>query len=170
MCVASFSGMVATAPRQVPASRARSPPPRALPCVAPCTCRAGRQAGGEAYVPGSGTRRTAPRMPFLRPLRSLHGGHGSSPPSARAHLHVGPPFVTATQPAPTAPGGVLRHSSHVWLSASSWTVARQAAPSMGFSRPEYWSGSPRPPPGDRPDPGWNPGLPLCRWTPYRLSQ
>ena len=29
----------------------------------------------------------------------------------------------------------------------------QAPPSMGFSRPEYWSGSPFPSPGDNPDPG-----------------
>ena len=34
-----------------------------------------------------------------------------------------------------------------------WTVARQAPLSMGFSRPEYWSGLPCPPPGDLPDPG-----------------
>ena len=34
-----------------------------------------------------------------------------------------------------------------------WTVARQAPLSMGFSRQEYWSGLPFPPPGDPPDPG-----------------
>ena len=33
------------------------------------------------------------------------------------------------------------------------TVALQAPLSMGFSRQEYWSGSPRPPLGDLPDPG-----------------
>ena len=33
------------------------------------------------------------------------------------------------------------------------TVAPQAPLSMGFSRPEYWSGWPCPPPGDLPDPG-----------------
>ena len=32
------------------------------------------------------------------------------------------------------------------------TVARQAPLSMGFSRQEYWSGLPFPPPGDLPDP------------------
>ena len=37
-----------------------------------------------------------------------------------------------------------------------WTVAYQAPPSMGFSRQEYWSGSPFPSPGDLPDPrDWN---------------
>ena len=29
---------------------------------------------------------------------------------------------------------------------------------MGFSRQEYWSGLPFPPPGDLPDPGIEPGL------------
>ena len=30
---------------------------------------------------------------------------------------------------------------------------------MGFSRQEYWSGLPFPPPGDLPDPGIEPGSP-----------
>ena len=30
--------------------------------------------------------------------------------------------------------------SSVWLFATPWTVARQAPPSMGFFRQEYWSG------------------------------
>ena len=34
-----------------------------------------------------------------------------------------------------------------------WTEARQASLSMGFSRQEYWSGLPFPPPGDLCDPG-----------------
>ena len=41
---------------------------------------------------------------------------------------------------------------------TSWTVVHQAPLSMGFSRQEYWSGVPCPPPGDLPDPGLNPGL------------
>ena len=39
-----------------------------------------------------------------------------------------------------------------------WTVAHQAPLSMGFSRQEYWSGLPCPPPGDLADPGSNPCL------------
>ena len=35
-------------------------------------------------------------------------------------------------------------------------VARQTPLSMGFSRQEYWSGLPCPPPGDLPDPGIEP--------------
>ena len=43
--------------------------------------------------------------------------------------------------------------SRVRLFVTPWTVAHQAPPSMGFSRPEYWSGLPFPSPGDLPDPG-----------------
>ena len=38
-------------------------------------------------------------------------------------------------------------------------VAYQAPPSMGFSRQEYWSGSPFPSPGDHPNPGIEPASP-----------
>ena len=41
----------------------------------------------------------------------------------------------------------------VWLYATPWSAARQAPLSMGFSRQEYWSGLPGPPPGDLPSPG-----------------
>ena len=40
--------------------------------------------------------------------------------------------------------------------ATPWTVARQAPLSMGFPRPEYWSGSSCPPPGYLPNPGIKP--------------
>ena len=35
--------------------------------------------------------------------------------------------------------------------ATPWTVARQVPLSMGFSRPEYWSGLPFPSPGYLPN-------------------
>ena len=41
-------------------------------------------------------------------------------------------------------------------SAIPWTVAHLAPLSMGFSRQEYWSRFPFPPPGDLPDPGIEP--------------
>ena len=41
--------------------------------------------------------------------------------------------------------------SCVWLFEIPWTVAHQAPLSMGFSRQEYWSGLPCPPPGDLPN-------------------
>ena len=46
--------------------------------------------------------------------------------------------------------------SRVQLFATPWTVAYQAAPSMGYSRQEYWSGLPFPSPGYLPDPGIKP--------------
>ena len=46
--------------------------------------------------------------------------------------------------------------SRVCLFATPWTVAHQALLSMEFSRQEYWSGLPFPPPEDLPDPGIEP--------------
>ena len=40
----------------------------------------------------------------------------------------------------------VKSLSHVWLFATPWTAAHQAPLSMGFSRQEYWSGSPLPSP------------------------
>ena len=50
---------------------------------------------------------------------------------------------------------IVKSLSRVRLFATSWTVANQAPPSMGFSRQEYWSGLPFPSPGDLSDPGSN---------------
>ena len=44
-----------------------------------------------------------------------------------------------------------------------WTVAHQVPLSMGFSRQEYWSGLPCPPPGDLPNPGMEPTSPEISW-------
>ena len=51
--------------------------------------------------------------------------------------------------------------SHIRLFATPWTVAYQA-PSMGFSRQEYWSGLPFPSPGDLPNPGIEPRNPALQ--------
>ena len=51
---------------------------------------------------------------------------------------------------------MLSHSSRVQLFATLWTVAHQAPLSMGFSRQEYWSGLPCPPPRNLPDSGIEP--------------
>ena len=51
--------------------------------------------------------------------------------------------------------------ARVQLFTTSWTVAHQAPLSMGFSRQEYWSGLPCPPPGDLPDPEIEPGSPAA---------
>ena len=44
-------------------------------------------------------------------------------------------------------------------SATPWTIAHQAPPSMELSRQEYWSRLPFPSPRDLPDPGIEPGSP-----------
>ena len=44
------------------------------------------------------------------------------------------------------------HANSLHLCQILWTVAHEAPLSMGFSRQEYWSGLPCPPPGDHPDP------------------
>ena len=52
--------------------------------------------------------------------------------------------------------------SCVRLFATPWAVACQAPLSMGFSRKEYWSGLPCPPPGDLPNPGVEPRSPALQ--------
>ena len=52
--------------------------------------------------------------------------------------------------------------SRVRLFVTPWTVAYQAALSMGFSRQEYWSGLPFPSPGDLPSPRIEPRSPMLQ--------
>ena len=59
--------------------------------------------------------------------------------------HLSPSFCTHTC--------MPNHFSCVQLCVTLCTVAHQAPLSTGFSRQEYWSRLPRPPPGDLPDPG-----------------
>ena len=54
---------------------------------------------------------------------------------------------------------VLSHFSHVQFFVTLWTIAPQAALSMGFSRQGYWIGLPGPASGDLPDPGIEPVSP-----------
>ena len=51
---------------------------------------------------------------------------------------------------------VLSWFSHIWLFATSWTVACQASLSMGFSRQDNRIGLPCPPLGGLPEPGIEP--------------
>ena len=48
---------------------------------------------------------------------------------------------------------ILSHFCRVWLFETLWTIVHQAPLSRRFSRQEYWSGLPCPPPRDLPDPG-----------------
>ena len=52
---------------------------------------------------------------------------------------------------------------------TSLTVTQPAALSMGFSRQEYWSGFPFPPPGDLPDQGMEPTFPALQEDSLPLS-
>ena len=58
-------------------------------------------------------------------------------------------------------GGGLVAKSYPTL-ATLWTVARQAPPSMGFSRQNYWSGLPFPSPGALLNTGIEPGSPALQ--------
>ena len=64
---------------------------------------------------------------------------------------------------------MLSHFSCVQPFVTPWTVACQAPLSMGFSRQEYWSGLPCPPPGDLPDPGAETGSPALQADSLPLS-
>ena len=80
--------------------------------------------------------------------------------------------------------GALLHCcglSYVWLFVTPWTVAYWAPLSMGFSRREYWSGLPCPPPGDLPNIGIKPRSPalqrshqgsprILEWVAYPFSR
>ena len=77
-----------------------------------------------------------------------------SPALAGGFLTTGPPgnhqgFIQAAS--------VMSKSS-----ATLRTVACQAPLSEGFSRQEYWSGLPFPPPGGLPDPGIEPASPALQ--------
>ena len=48
------------------------------------------------------------------------------------------------------------------LFVTTWTVAYQAPPSMGFSSQEYWNGLPFPSPGDLLNPGIEPRSPTLQ--------
>ena len=52
--------------------------------------------------------------------------------------------------------------SCVGLFGTPWTVAHQASLFTGFSRQEYWSGLPCPPPGGLPHPGIQPRSPALQ--------
>ena len=57
---------------------------------------------------------------------------------------------------------VVLNRCHVQLSVTPWTVAHQAPHPWGFSRQEYSSGLPCPPPGDLHNPGIKPRSPALQ--------
>ena len=64
---------------------------------------------------------------------------------------------------------VLSCFRRVQLFVTPWTVACQVLLSMGFSRQEYWSGLPYPPPENLPDPGMELAAPALQADSLPLS-
>ena len=57
---------------------------------------------------------------------------------------------------------MISYFSHVQVFVTLWTIACQAPLSMGFSRQEYWSELPCPPPENHLDPGIKPISPALQ--------
>ena len=95
------------------------------------------------FVPDPHSSRTASESPLSPALASLnHCLFIQSSPHWQLGVSFSLTVVLVTQSCPTL--------------VTPWTVARQAPLSMGFSRQEYWTGLPFPPPGNLPNPGIEP--------------
>ena len=124
---------------------------------------------------------TCPAAPSLHSRASLVRTHQHRPAGARTREPTrapcpslrrspGTPASWGVSPnlpwtGPPSAGGL----HHAVLSAQScptlcdpWAVVHQAPLSMGFSRPEYWSGWLCPPPEDLPNPGIKPRSPVLQ--------
>ena len=64
---------------------------------------------------------------------------------------------------------VLSCSVIILLFSTLWTITHPTPLSMGFSRQEYWSALPFPPPGDIPDSGIEPASPALQADVLPLS-
>ena len=74
-----------------------------------------------------------------------------SPPSVPSFL-----FITLEWNSPVHLPCMLSRFSHVWCFETPGAVAHQTPLCLGFTRQEYWSGLPCPPPGDLHGPGIEP--------------
>ena len=79
-----------------------------------------------------------------------------SPLTEEIYVSLNLGFPLPIQALPWRLVSVLSCFSCVRLLVTPWTVACQTAPSIGFSRQEYWSELPFPPPGDFPNSGTEP--------------
>ena len=94
--------------------------------------------------------------PFSGLMSATHSWGLLSPPKTSPNYK---PHNTRRVPILKLPSSHYVHAkqsrfSHVRLFATHWT--HQAPLSLGFSRQEYWSGLPCPPPRDIPNPGTEP--------------
>ena len=99
-------------------------------------------------------RQSGSRVLTLTLCKGMKGPHPVPSTWDRAGSVKGPFYPGAALPMHASMH--VSHFNHFRLFATLWTVARQVSPSMGFSRQEYWSGLPCPPPGIFPDPGIEP--------------
>ena len=90
--------------------------------------------------------------------RNLNQVESDRPESHFRNMCANQPYVPIPLPTPV----VVWPLSRIWLLATPCTVAHRAPLSMGFSRPEYWSGLPFPSLGDLPYSGIEPGSPALQ--------
>ena len=111
----------------------------------------------------AGPRPKEGQPPLPPRYRTSKGSPGAEGPTLQKPPGFGPSTLGRLLPGRGSPGLCPRTLSRVRLFSTPRTVAPHAPLCMGFSRQEYWSGSPRPPPGDLPTQGSN--LRLLRWQP-----
>ena len=139
---------------------------------------------GTAHIPGTSTYQPVPRGAVAHmPLTSMPAlscaWHALSPSSFPTRLPLdlwtGSNVISSVQPSsallylslsPSTVDFCTLHMcvcvcvqscfSHVWLFVTPWTIAHQTPLSLGFSRQEYWSGLPCPPPEDLSNPAIEP--------------
>ena len=107
-----------------------------------------------ASVKGAGSSRCPPWKSWPRASLCGWGNNRAWVPSFSPSLGVLSFEIRAS--AGITGACMLSHFHCVRLFVTPWTVAHQAPLSVGFSRQEYWSGLPCPPPGDLPDSGIKP--------------
>ena len=83
-----------------------------------------------------------------------------TPPQSQWPTHLHPVPSTNSNPFPTE--SEMKVAQLCPTLCDPWTVAHQAPLSMGFSRPEYWSGWPFSSPGGLPNPGIKPKSPALQ--------
>ena len=86
---------------------------------------------------------------------NLGWGSGSCPPQPQTGIRLQAEGLVCTTRLSEC-SYVLSRFTSVRLFVTLWTLALQAALSMGFPRQEYWSGLLCPPAGGLPDPGIKP--------------